>query len=269
MRWSSFETPYEHYVHEGNEKLAGAPFGFFGDISTYCFPEERETSAGTKRVYWYDKDYWESNVNQVQHTCKVKLLPGKSPAAAIDTMFEHQDRWKIACAEFVQIVHLYALRHTLGAKRFDERVGKGGFTLEVKRRESTAVETEVMFRRKGPSEHMVRSDTGQPDPRPVNEILNVAPIGSRVRWTNLSGVRLDKPNPWEHENTIKLGPDKFGAHGTATGIFSTSNTHTRGEVELLTARGTNPTADTSYVKANIFISEIEIFRDPSRRRAAR
>jgi uncharacterized protein DUF4157/annexin-like protein len=263
-----FETPYEHYVQEGNEKLAGAPFGSFGDLTTYCFPEEKETSAGTERIFWYDRGYWEPDVDPVQRTCKVKLLPGKSPAAAIDAMFDHQDRWKIACAEFVQIAHLYALRHTLGQKRFDERVGKGGFTLEVKRRQSTGVETEVTFSRKSPSsEQMVRSDTGRPDARHVDEILAAAPIGSRVRWTNLSGVREGKPNPWEHENTIKLGPDKFGAHGTATGIFTTVNTHTREEVERLTARGTNPKADTSYVKANIFISEIEIFRDPSRRRA--
>jgi hypothetical protein len=192
----------------------------------------------------------------------------KSPAEAIDAMFDHQNRWMIACAEFVQIAQLYALRHTLGARRFDERVGREGFTLEVQRRESTGIETEVTFSRKGPSDQMGRSDTDQLDPRRVDEILAVAPVGSRVRWTNLAGVGLTKPNPWEHENTIKLGPNKFGAHGTATGIFSTSNTHTREEVELLTARGTNPKAEAGYVKANIFISEIEIFHDPSRRRAA-
>lgn len=269
------ETPYEHYIHEGNQKLAGASFESFGDVSTYCLPEERETSAGgTKRIYWYDKDYWEPGVHQEQVSgsmllsCKVELLPGKSAAAAIDAMFEHQDRWKIACAEFVQIVHLYALRHTLGATRFDERVGKDGLTLELRRRESTGLETEGVFSRKGPSELMLRKDTGQPDPRPVDQILKSAPIGSRVRWTNLTGEGLTQFNPWQNENTIKLGPDKFGAHGTATGIFTTSNTHTRGEVELLTARGTNPKADFSYIKANIFISEIEIFRDPSRQRQA-
>jgi hypothetical protein len=37
------ETQYEHYVQEANEKLAGAPFGSFGDVSTCCFPEEQET----------------------------------------------------------------------------------------------------------------------------------------------------------------------------------------------------------------------------------
>ncbi len=259
------ETPYEHYIHEANEKLAGMSFGSFGDIQAWCFPEMKETSAGTKYIYWYDTDYWEPDVDQQQGMgiCKVKLLPGKSPTEAIDAMFDHQNRWRIACAEFIQIVHLYALRHTLGGKRFDQRVGKGGVTLEIKRRESTGIKTKVTFSRKGPSEQMVRSDTRQFDKLRLDEILAAAPIGSRVRWTNLVGANPEEGNPWEHENTIKLGPNKFGAHGTATGIFSTSNTHTREEVELLTARGTNPKADTSYVNANIFISQIEIFRNPS------
>jgi hypothetical protein len=112
---------------------------------------------------------------------------------------------------------------------------------------------------------MVRSDTHQLDLRHINEILATAPVGSRVRWTNLAGVRTEAPNPLEHENTIKLGPNKFGAHGTASGIVSKSNTHTREEIELLTARGSDPKADAGYVRANIFISEFEIFHDPSRR----
>jgi hypothetical protein len=259
------ETPYEHYLQEANQKLASTPFGSFGDVSTYCFPEEHETTSGTTRVYWYDQEFWEPDVDQVHGTCKVKLLPGKRPSEAIDAMFDHQGRWKIACAEFVQIAHVYALRQTLGAKRFDERFASQGLSLELKRRESTGVVSEVTYRRTSPGANMTRSDTREVDPRSVDEILAAAPIGSRVRWTNLAGVGVDKPNPWENENTIKLGPDKFGAHGTANGfLFARSNTHTREQVELLTARGTNPSADAAYVRANIFISEIEIFRDPSR-----
>ena len=177
------ETPYEHYIHEGNARLSGAPFGSFGDVSTFCLPEERETSAGTKRIYWYDKEYWDSDVKlqEGRPVCGIKLLSGKSPAEAIDVMFGHQDRWQIACAEFVQIVHLYALRHTLGAKRFDQRVGAGGFRLEVQRRQSTGVDTVVTWQRTNPSGPLVRSDTGQGDPRSVDAILAAAPIGSRVR----------------------------------------------------------------------------------------
>jgi hypothetical protein len=85
-----------------------------------------------------------------------------------------------------------------------------------------------------------------------------------VRWTNLDALRAQQASPWENENTIKLGPDKFGAHGTASGVFSKNNTHTRREIELLTARGFNPNADENYVQSNIFISEIETFRDPSK-----
>lgn len=270
---SLLETPYERYIQEGNARLAGAPFGAFGDVWSYCMPEERTTTGGTERTYWYDAKYWDSDREitteggEQKFSCKVKLLSGKSPAEAIDQLFDHQDRWKVACAEFVQIVHLYALRHTLGAKRFDATVG-GNVTLEIRRRGSTGVETEVVFKRDTPGAPMIRSDTGEPERRTAETLLAVAPIGSRVRWTNLAAVPKDRKkereigNPWQNENTIKLGPDKFGAHGTATGIFTAHNTHTREDVEVMTARGTNPDADASYVRRNIFISEIEFFRSP-------
>jgi Domain of unknown function (DUF4157)/Protein-glutamine gamma-glutamyltransferase/Annexin len=263
---SLLETPYEHYLHEGNALLAGAPFGRFGNVQLLCMPQERDMSSGTARTYWYDRRYWEpgreltSEGGQQKTTCKVTLLSGKSAAEAIDQMFNHQDRWLIACAEFVQIVHLYALRRTLGAKRFDETVGKPPFTLEIKRRQSTGVRTDVTFTRTAPNSSMVRSDTGAPDPRNVDAILAEAPIGTRVRWTSLDDEA--QGTPWQNENTIKLGPDKFGAHGTADGIFTKVNTGTRAEVELMTALGTNPHADLAYVRKNIFISEIEVFRNP-------
>jgi hypothetical protein len=262
---SLLETPYEHYLHEGNSRLAGAPFGEFGKLGFLCLAEEQDLSSGSGRTYWYDRNYWEPGIeitgtgkNQ-RRTCKVKLLSGKSAAEAIDQMFEHQGRWKIACAEFVQIVHLYALRHVLGAKRFDQAVGEP-FTLEVKRRESTGVRTRTAFTRASPNAPMTRSDSGTPDPRGIDAILATASIGARVRWTNLDPRA--QGSAWENENTIKLGPDKFAAHGTASGIFSQENTHSRAEVELLTARGTDPKADASYVGKNIFISEIEIFENP-------
>ena len=108
---------------------------------------------------------------------------------------------------------------------------------------------------------MTRSDTGELDARAVDDILAEAPIGSRVRWTNRLGAR-DKGNPWQHENTIKLGPDKFAAHGTASGVLTMSNGHPRAVIEDTVARKTFADADDAYVRANIFISEIEIFDDP-------
>lgn len=257
---SLLETPYERLVQDANQRLAGAPFGTFGDVTMFCGPEERETSGGLERTYWYDREFWEHDFDAETKACKVRLLPGKSAAKAIDAMFDHQDRWKISCSEFVQIAHLYALRHSLGARRFDATVGAGGFTLEIKRRASTGLQTEVTFTRAKRDEAMRRSDTGEVDPRSVDGILATAPIGSRVRWTNRDPRA--QGTAWQNENTLKLGPDRFGAHGTATGLFAKDNTHTREEVERLTARGTNPDADSAYVAANIFISEIEIFRSP-------
>lgn len=261
---SLFETPYQHYLQEGNERLAGAPFGSFGDIRIMCGPEEREMSSGVKRTYWWDREWWEPDADKDSKTgrlsCKVKVLPNHSPAAAIDAMFDHQDRWKIACAEFVQITHLYALRHTLGAKKFDQTVAGKGFTLEVRRRQSTGLRTKTEFVRTAPDKPMVRSDTNEADPRKIESILWMAPIGSRVRWTNRDPRAAG--TAWQNENTIKLGPDNFGAHGTASGVCTKDNTHSRAEVELLMSQATNSKADASYIARNIFISEIEIFKAP-------
>ena len=55
---SLFETPYEFYIQEGNARLAGAPFGNFGDTSTACLPQSDQMSDGSyKYTYWYDREY--------------------------------------------------------------------------------------------------------------------------------------------------------------------------------------------------------------------
>ena len=259
---SLLETPYEHYLQEANRLLAGAPFGEFGSISTFCMADE--SVSGHKMIYWYDKDFWEPDIDKVNLSCMVKLLPDKSASDAIDALFAHQEKWKIACAEFVQVNHLYALRHTMGKEKFDADYGSNGLTLSLKRRNSTGVVSSDLFSRQDKDSKMNSRASGALVDKSVDEILLTAPVGSRVRWTNAIGAR-DTGNPWQHENTIKMGPDKFAAHGTASGVFTKTNTHTRAEVELATARGTNPKADEQYVKANIFISEIETFEDPSKK----
>lgn len=51
---------------------------------------------------------------------------------------------------------------------------------------------------------------------------------------------------------------KFGFVG-----FGTENVHSRQEVETRTAQEVNPVADEAYIKASIFISQLEIFQEPS------
>ncbi len=274
---SLLETPYERYIQEGNARLAGAPFGAFGDVWSYCMPEERTTTGGTERTYWYDAKYFGTPTAprdhdrgrraeiqlQGQACCPARARPKPSISCSI-TRTAGRSPAPNSCRLSIST----RCAHTRPALNASMRPSAGNVTLEIRRRGSTGVETEVVFKRDTPGAPMIRSDTGEPERRTAETLLAVAPIGSRVRWTNLAAVPKDRKkereigNPWQNENTIKLGPDKFGAHGTATGIFTAHNTHTREDVEVMTARGTNPDADASYVRRNIFISEIEFFRSP-------
>jgi hypothetical protein len=274
------ETPYQHYLHEANERLARVPFGAFAglDPGQLCSPEPKRGVDEHGFIYWYDKAFWEPDIQMQQvgaesfTGCKLRLLNGQSAAAAIDAMFDHQDRWHVACAQFVQIVHLYALRHTLGARLFDQNVGSN-VLLELKSRQSTGLETELQYSRESPAAKMANSRTKLPEPVNVDDLLAQAPIGSRVRWSNMDPRAVG--TAWQNENTVKLGPDHFAAHGlrkfgfigfgadrTILG-FGTRNDHTRREIEQKTAQETDANADSAYIAKNIYISEIEIYKTVS------
>lgn len=96
--------------------------------------------------------------------------------------------------------------------------------------------------------------TGFFKPRSAEQLLADAPVGSRVRWSNDDDKA--KGQAFENENTVKLGPDKYLAYPLSTSGLS------RKEVELRTARETNPKADDAYIRKYIFISEIEYFAAP-------
>jgi hypothetical protein len=275
---ASAKKTYEEYVTEGAARLAGVTFpkeqkGISvyspgqglretsiipgtGDLTpeTMCMPQ---VSASEKKSfdYWYDQRYWEPAVDAELHSCKLVLRGDKKdePAKAIDELFDHQERWHVACAEFIQITHLYALRHTLGDEGFRQRVQTGGNKLELRRRGSTGVKTRALYSAMSPVGIMFPA-TGFFEPRSVEQLLADAPIGSRVRWTNNDSKALGRA--YQNENTVKLGPDKYLAYPLSTSGLS------RNEVESRVARETNPKADDAYIRKNIFISEIEYFSAP-------
>ncbi|MFT3773772.1 MAG: DUF4157 domain-containing protein [Minicystis sp.] len=270
---SLMETPYEFYLHEADERLAGVSFDSTAHILNLCSPEEHVSSSGkTTRDYWYDPKYWEPAGDEPLKSCKLQLRSGESAAKAIDEMFDNQSRWKVACAEFVQINHLYAMRHALGAKTFDARFGGDKLRLEIRRRESTGLKTKILYNRNSASMPMKRSSDGKEETRSVDEILADAPVGTRVRWTNSHSSAQGKP--WENENTIKLGADKYAGQGLAeirfprfgeTGSFlgfRKEDTYSRAEIELRSARAISRDADQEYVRLFIYISEIELFEQP-------
>ncbi|MFW6201360.1 MAG: eCIS core domain-containing protein, partial [Gemmatimonadota bacterium] len=174
---------YEHFLRRGHEELAGRPeFGHpAGEFCNIDAPDSEEL---------YDRRYWEEHGDPARRSCKLRLKTGIRPSFAVESMFEEADEWKLDCAQFVQILHLYALLHTLGPFEFDRRFGGG--TFELRMAESSWIDTETLWFREGPSALMrPGTRTGEDfepsatlKPRAVDRVLADAPVGSRVMWHN-------------------------------------------------------------------------------------
>jgi hypothetical protein len=96
----------------------------------------------------------------------------------------------------------------------------------------------------------INGDRTKPDPRPADVILADAPEGCRVCFHN-----PDKLNDvWTNENTIKLGPDRFAAHG---GARNQKNVYSQKELRQLMCQGAG-TADPNA----IFVNFIEQYEHP-------
>jgi hypothetical protein len=252
------ETPYEHYLQEASAWLRSFPAIGFG------LPWESND--------WYDNRFWkpvyrpEDRKKGIDKEVLLELIHGK-PHEAIDALFHEQSRWHIDCAVFVEVVQLYALRKSLGAKKFDGRIGN---KMELRAHGSTGTIQKNLYKRDSPSANFTSKLTVNNNKIDSPEmILENAPIGSRVRWTsellydkanNISGpevwtIHQQEWVNWQNENTIKLGPDRYGAQGVG-------HRKTRAQIENELANITAdalPEKSKSDILKGIFISEIEIF----------
>lgn len=249
------ETPFERYVQEASTWLKRFPSIGFG------LPWNRDD--------WFDGRFWKREFDTPKKEWKLVLDKG-TPHEAIDALFHEQGRWHVDCAVFVEVVKIYALRQSLGAKRFDQRIGK---RMELRAHGSTGTRRRTLFKRDSPTVTFTAEGADIPKQiGTVEEVLADAPIGSRVRWTsqllfdranNLFGPEVftieqqEWPN-WQHENTVKLGSDSYGAHGVGNRV-------SREKVESTIAEITAdvfPNKSKSEIRAGIFISEIELFERP-------
>jgi hypothetical protein len=251
------ETPMERYMQEASAWLKRYPAVGFG--------------LPWKSKDWYDTRFWDVVYDSKSKEYMLKLVSG-TPHDAIDALFHEQGRWHVDCAVFVDVVQLYALRQSLGAKRFDARIGSD---MRLRAHGSTGMQRRALFQRSAASAPFSVAGKG-----PLTEggdeasVLAQAPIGSRVRWT--SQLLLDKGNNlfgpevftidqqswpyYEHENTIKLGPDAYGAQGVGGG-GRVSRKHIEDELVDVTA-GQFPKKTEAEIRAGIYVSEIEVFEQP-------
>ncbi|WP_224369514.1 eCIS core domain-containing protein [Hyalangium versicolor] len=203
----------------------------------------------------YNKDYWKAE-DHPKFLRKLVLKPDKQPSAAIDDMFSHLGEWKVDCGQFVQVANLYALRHALGTQGFNQ-LNKNEVAFELKPHASTGVRRVKFYERFRPDAPMVRHPEKEPETKSIDELLREAPVGSRVMWTNL---QAPLSSAYHNENTLKLGDDQFAAHGFMADLKK--NVFTRKELEFALAKLTQNPPDDAYIKANVFVAEIEHYQSP-------
>ncbi len=175
----------------------------------------------------------ESNWDVVQVGTDTFFLRTKTdvkPHAAVQAIVDHPERWSLDCAQFVQVLELYARLKTTDAARFDASVGT---PLELKIHGSKGLTTAEAFSREGGD-----------SPESLERVLKIAPPGSRVMWRNPT---LPRDSPARNWNTVKLGDDKFAVQTGGGPKFMT-----RSEVETLTATSSTPSA-------TALLEEIEIY----------
>jgi hypothetical protein len=173
---------------------------------------------------------------------------------------------------FVQVVELFALRHSLGAKRFNARVGD---KMVLRTHGSSGVQQRVLFSRTSPTSGFTASGPGAPKQvgKP-DDVLAQAPVGSRVRWTSTLLVAKASDVPfgkqfetqdarwfaWQNENAVKVGPDRYAAHGVGGGRVSGKEIE---DALVEITAGQFPDKSKSEIRAGIYISEIEVYDQPA------
>jgi hypothetical protein len=250
LRSAAEQHGYGRLLRSGAERLTEIGFGRpeFG----------RDPSVGGDAIFGvenFDERFWSVEPDPKTRS-RLVLLPKKRPSDAIDAIFAKQSVWQVDCALFVQILHLNALKETLGRAAFDMQ--QGGMILRP--HDSTGIDRRLYYQRSRPDQQFWRSD-GRLDQRPIAQILQDIPIGTRVMWTNRQVSALSPQHPeldaYRRENTVKVGSDQYAAIG-----FGRRRTFSRADLELSLAKVTTKAPNAAYIAENVFIMEIEEYRLP-------
>jgi len=260
------QTPYEKLVVEGTQKLQDPRFGFG---FPWVLVEADCDSTKNPKAQKFDSRYWKTAIAGPKECMLVNV--GKA-SAAIDALFDEKNRsmWEIDCRIFSELPHWYAMLHTLGAKKFDEKfptiqlrradlpglkttaywfeaTANGGQLIEAEVREDT---------QHGPVTQQVR-DRPEPVPKagakPMAEADVVAsvPVGSRVTF----GVYPTAEGyPAHKDNTVKMANDVYAAHDVPVG---TDAIYTR--EKLIEALRTKYDQYNSIPAKNFRIVAIEVY----------
>ncbi len=243
---------YDYYLEDGSSRLASTHFG-----TPLSSDFEHDV---------YDKEFWDWEGDE-RYSRVLQVRPGKKPSDAIRALFDHPGRWQVDCDHLIQLSHFWARLNTFGDAAFDTQAPK----VQLRPRSSTGVKTRAHYGRNGPAEPWRLVEDLRPGEvhirlkpdlvgRDTDQLVSEAPIGSRVRWTNL---KAGTDNAFRHENSLKLGSDKFAAGGfTKSFLDGGGNAFTRAELEERMAKMTTDSPNRGYIDANVFIDEVEHFDRP-------
>ena len=223
------KTPYEELVVEGMKKLQDPRFGF--GFPWVLLGEDCDSTKNPKDQK-FDSRFWKTAKAGPKECMLVNVGPA---SAAIDALFDEKNRskWEIDCRIFSELPHWYAMLHTLGAKKFNEKFP----TVELRRKDLTGLQTKAYwFEATANSgqliEEEIRQDTKQgpvtqevrerPEPvakpgskpTPEADVVASVPVGSRVTF----GVYPTAEGyPPHKDNTVKMADDVYAAHDVPEG----------------------------------------------------
>lgn len=270
-------------VQEAYDKLAkdsGVGFGVWW---------ERKEDGSAR----YDERYWEFKGEKAYKEGTLKapdaaltLKPGIDPHVAVDAIFDQSYRWEMDCGQFVQIARLYVQRKLIPDDTAFDEWATPDLTLRTHAPETFRHALFLRAHEDGlPLDRWITKPSGRIDVLSEERMLASAPSGSRVRWTSSWTKQAAKlgesalPNvsqltwyAFQNENAIKIGPDRYAAHGLGTvsakelvtdmvdatrqalGAMAPLAANTKGAPDL----PSNPSDD--EIKQRIYVDNVEYYR---------
>jgi Protein-glutamine gamma-glutamyltransferase len=257
------QLSYPELLDEGATKLKSVKFGNALKSFAANLPKE---------MFTFDSSRWDvaSFVSPGETTAEMLLVAKSeslgakplSPAEAILEVFRSPELWSFDCAQFVQVVLLYAVINSITPEKFNERVRANVLSsgkMLLRAHASTGLKVTGGSQIRKPEVANLTQNLFLEKKSAQEAKFKAAPIGSQIIFTNRDARANNKA--YEHENTIKLGDDQFLAHGIVRGDHRV----TRAQIYSILAedalRGTGQKGDEVYEKRNLYISLVELFGD--------
>ena len=182
----------------------------------YCYHELK----GAARSKWFpicDFDNKKARLVQIAGT----------PAEAVEDIFQNLQNWQFDCAEYLQVARWYAQLRTLDPACFNARIKRLSpvklmffpIFLELKPHGSSGIVGRKLYQKASPHDlHFFLEDKVAQQTLRTTEtdftLLEKAPIGSRVTWTNRAAPGNSS---YRNENTYKIGDHLYMSHPWGTG----------------------------------------------------